>query len=336
MSFFSEFIIKARNSAPVGYVISIAAVAIALAARMALDPVLPSGFPYLTFFPAVILTAFAAGTRPAILCAALSGLAAWYFFIPPVRTFSMNVQTAFALGFYIFIVTVDIALFHFMFRAVDQLRSERRVTAELYERQRTMFQELQHRVANNMSVVSALLAMQRRKVEADPSTASSAIDEAASRIGIMSSVHRRLYDPDSSELPIGQYFSDLCKDLLQAAKMNVRVECIVEADPVKLDIDRLMTLSLIVSELVTNSLKHAFNGKSEGRITLSLQYVEGDMLELIVSDNGTGIPEGLAMAKGEGLGTMITTALAEQLRGTLNMAGGAGTSAYLRFPVSAG
>lgn len=321
-----------RNNSFFGYSIAVAAFATALLLRFVLQEVLPPGFPYLTFFPAVILTAFIAGTRPGILCAALSGIAAWYYFIPPFGAFGMDIPTAFALGFYTFIVGVDIALFHFMFKAADQLRSEREVTAQLYERQRTMFQELQHRVANNMSVVAALLNMQKRKVAADPATASSALDEAASRIGIMSSIHRRLYDPASAELPIRQYFDDLGTDLLRAAKKQANVQFSVDTAAVKLDMDRLMTLSLLVSELMTNSLKHGFAGRPGGNIWLSLHPVEGEKLELIIRDDGHGLPADFDPLSSNGLGTLITQALSQQLNGTLHIEGQGGTTARLLFP----
>lgn len=328
----AQTINQIRNNAIIGYIIAVAAFAIALLMRFALQDVLPPGFPYLTFFPAVILTAFVAGTRPGIVCAALSGVAAWYYFIPPFGAFGMDIPTAFALVFYTFIVGVDITLFHFMFRAADQLRSEREVTAQLYERQRTMFQELQHRVANNMSVVAALLNMQKRKVMADPATASSALDEAASRIGIMSSIHRRLYDPASAELPIRQYFDDLGTDLLRAAKEQANVQFSVDTAAVKLDMDRLMTLSLLVSELMTNSLKHGFAGRPGGNIWLSLHPVEGEKLELIIRDDGHGLPADYDPLSTNGLGTLITQALSQQLNGTLHMEGQGGTTARLLFP----
>ncbi len=328
----AQTINQIRNNAVIGYIIAIAAFAIALLLRFALQEVFPPGFPYLTFFPAVILTAFVAGTRPGILCAALSGVAAWYYFIPPFGAFEMNVSTALALGFYTFIVGVAIALFHFMFRAADQLRSEREVTARLYEHQRTMFQELQHRVANNMSVVSALLHMQKHKVFADPSTATTALDEAAKRIGLMSSIHRRLYDPASAELPIHQYFDDLCTDLLRAAKTQENVHFSVETAAVNLDMDRLMTLSLLVSELVTNSLKHGFVGRSGGNIWLTLHPLDGDKLEMTVRDDGNGLPADYDPLSSNGLGMLITQALSQQLNGTLHIEGQGGTMARLVFP----
>ncbi|NJC08490.1 sensor histidine kinase [Polymorphobacter fuscus] len=308
-----------------------AAFAIALALRLSLDHALPPGFPFLTFFPAVIVTAFLAGTRPAIVCAVLSGLAAWYFFIPPIASVALDRSTAFALGFYIFIVSVDIALFHFVALAADELRREREVTARLYDRQRTMFQELQHRVANNMNFVVSLLQLQKRMVAADPANASVALEEATLRIAIMSRVHRRLYDPVSNELPIGQYFQDLCADLLEMTG-TPHVDCRVEMVPVTLDIDRMMTLSLLVTEVVTNSLKHAFGGRSDGTIRLSLAHGDPGWLVLTIVDDGCGLPPGKELATRKGLGTLIVAGFVGQLGGTLDVDGSRGMTTRLVFP----
>lgn len=320
-----------RGNLLLGLGFGVSAFLAALFSRFALEGLLPPGFPYLTFFPAVFLTAFAAGTRAGICCAILSGLAAWYFFIPPRNSFVVDTATMFALGFYVFIVSVVILLFRFMFQTAGELRREREVTAELYERQRTMFQELQHRVANNMSVVAALLTMQRRKVTADPSTAGQAIDEAVQRISLMSNVHRRLYDPAVGDLPIGEYFDELCRDLLRAAQLDQDIECIVRMEPVKLPPDRLMTLSLLVSELITNSLKHAFKGGISGAVTLGLKKIGADSLELSVADNGVGLPYDHDPNSGKGLGSMIVGGLADQLSGTLHYDRGDGTTIRLVF-----
>lgn len=302
-----------RRDWRLGYGLSIGTFALALFSRFHLQGTLPPGFPYLTFFPAVIVTTFLAGLWPGVLCAVLCGLAALYFFIPPVNSFVMDGASTIAIGFYIFIVTVDIALIHFMHRAADRLEAKKQVTEELYDQQRTMFQELQHRVANNMTFVSALLQLQKRKVATDPASASSALDEAQSRIETMSRIHRRLYDPASVDLPVAEYFQEICTDLLQATGAR-NIVCLVDMPAVKLDIARLTTLSLLVTELVTNSLKHAF-AEDGGTITLKLEQLDPQRLTLTVSDNGRGVPEGIDMAASKGLGTRIVQSLAAQLGG---------------------
>ncbi|KQP94881.1 ATPase [Methylobacterium sp. Leaf113] len=309
---------------------ALAASALALALRFALDDVLPPGFPYLTFFPAVILTTFFFGLRPGITCAILSGLAAWYFFIPPDTGFILDGPSALALTFYAFIVTVDIALIHIMHRAGERLRTEQAVTAGLYEQQRTMFQELQHRVANNMQFVAALLTLQKRKVGDDPKAALTALDEARVRLETISRIHRRLYDPSSIEGPVGQYLKELCADLLDATGAQ-NIVCLVDMPPVRLDLSQLTTLSLLVVELVTNALKHAFPDGRRGTITIQIERLDPERLQLTIADDGRGMPVNFDPETSRSLGFRIAQGLAGQLGGQLDYSNAGGTVVRLAF-----
>lgn len=196
-----------------------------------------------------------------------------------------------------------------------------------------MFQELQHRVANNMTFVAALLHLQKRKVAVDPASASSALDEAQSRIETMSRIHRRLYDPASLDLPVAQYFQEICSDLLEATGAR-NIVCVVDMPSITLDIARLTTLSLLVTELVTNSLKHAF-ADAGGTITLQLEQLDAAHLVLTVSDNGRGLPAGTELAENKGLGTRIVQSLATQLGGNIKTVTGIGTGAAWRVVFAA-
>ncbi|MDB5647608.1 MAG: ATPase [Methylobacterium sp.] len=309
---------------------ALAASLIALGLRFALDEVLPPGFPYLTFFPAVILTTFFFGLRPGITCATLSGLAAWYFFIPPAPGFVIDGPTALALAFYAFIVAVDIALIHLMHQAGERLRTERQVTADLYEQQRTMFQELQHRVANNMQFVAALLTLQKRKVGNDPKAALAALDEARVRLETISRIHRRLYDPSCIERPIGQTLRELCADLLDATGAQ-NIVCLVDTPPVRLDLTQLTTLSLLVVEVVTNALKHAFPAGTRGTITIQLERLETEQLTLTIADDGRGMPADFDPETTRSLGFRIAQGLAAQLGGPLAYSNAGGTVVCLTF-----
>lgn len=302
-----------RKDKLLGYGLAGCSFALALFLRFKLQDTLPPGFPYLTFFPAVILTTFLAGLWPGVVCAILSGLASLYFFIPPFNSFALDGSSLIAIGFYVFIVTVDITLIHFMHVAADRLLAKKQVMEGLYDQQRTMFQELQHRVANNMAFVAALLQLQKRNITADPASASNALDEAQSRIETMSRIHRRLYDPASVDLPVAEYFQEICSDLLQATGAR-NIVCLVDMPAVRLDIARLTTLSLLVTELVTNSLKHAFS-EDGGTISLRLVQLDPSRLSLTVSDNGRGLPETISDRASKGLGTRIVQSLAAQLGG---------------------
>ena len=299
--------------------------------RYWIDPILPPGFPFLTFFPAVIVTAFVAGMGPGIVCAVLSGLVAWYLFIPPANSLALSAHSAVALLFYTAITCVDIALIYFMRRAARRLTKAQAVTAGLLQQQRLMFQELQHRVANNMAFVSSLLQLQKRKVMAAPEMAAGALDEASARLNTLARIHRRLYDPASVELPVGKYLQDICTDLLEATDAR-NIVVLVDMPEVRLDISRLMILSLLVAEVVTNSLKHAFEARQNGTITLTLEQLGSKKMALTIRDDGRGMPEVLQQTRGlSGLGTTIVQGLAAQLEGELSVVGGPGTMTRLVF-----
>lgn len=319
--------IRAREK--LAYGLAMLAFVLALLARFALDDFLSQGFPYLTFFPAVILTTFFCGTGAGILCAILSGLAAWYFFIPVQWSFGINGQGMLAMLLYVFIVSVDIVLIHYMHMASARLRAEQQVIHGLYQQQTTMFQELQHRVANNIQFIASLLMLQQLKLPGD-SEASRALEEARSRLESISRIHRRLHDPADADQPIAHHLHLLTSDLLDATGLS-NVSCTISAEPVNFDLPRLTTLSMLVAEVVTNSLKHAFDGDQRGLISISLERVDTQRLLLRIADNGRGMPRHFNPRTSQRLGFKIINSLAEQLGGEALFSGDQGTVIEVEF-----
>jgi two-component sensor histidine kinase len=317
-----------RRNPQLGHFFGLVAFGIALALRFSLQGELPPGFPYLTFFPAIILTTFLAGTRPGLVCAVLSGLASWYWFVAPFSSFEVNYNTAIALAFYVFIVSVDIAVIDAMVRATERLDAERATSARLAEQHRTLFAELQHRVANNMAFVAAILSLQKRKVAADPAAAPKVFDEAVHRLEVMAKLHRKLHDPAALDKPIQDYLRELCAELLEAGGAK-RIACVVEAEDVRLDLTRLTALSLIINEVVTNSLKHAFKDRESGTVTLELKRLENDRYALTIADDGPGFP---SAAPGKAsLGLKIVRGLAAQLDAQVSTPPGNGAVTRVEF-----
>jgi two-component sensor histidine kinase len=320
-----------RERPILGYGLAVGSAALAFYVRLVLQPVLPPGFPYLTFFPAVILTAFVAGLWPGILCAVLSGFAAWWFFIPPVGL-AINPPTALALVFYVFIVGVDITIIEMMRRAMARLSAEQGLTAQLYERQRVMFQELQHRVANNMAFVAALLQLKKRAI-AHPE-AHQALDEARERLANMAQIHRRLYDPAALDQGLEASLQALCDEMVAAAGAP-QVRCVVAAEDIGLETPQVVTLSLLIAEAVTNAIKHAFADRPDGEICVSLRRSGAMGAELVIADDGPGFPAAGGAAGSRSLGFSIMHSLAGQLGGSLDFPPGAGATIRLSFPAGA-
>lgn len=313
-----------------GHVFGILAVLVALWIRLVVGDDLV-GYPFITFFPAVVLTAFLGGTAAGVLCAVFSGLIAWYFFVSPDHSFSLLWPSGYiAMGFYTAVVGLDLYLIHVMVSALKRLQAARAQADGLLERQRTMFAELQHRVANNMQFVSSLLSLQKRRIAADPASAPAALDEAVERLRTMARVHRRLYDPAASKVGFGQHLQEICTDLLGATGAR-NVVCYVEAPTTDLPLETLITLSLITTEAVTNSLKHAWPAGEPGTIRIVLEQPEPGRVSLSVSDNGRGLPAEYDPAKGDSLGLRIIRSLVQQLGGEMSIAAEGGTTTRVVF-----
>jgi two-component sensor histidine kinase len=287
--------------------------------------------PSATLLSAVVLTAILGGVAPGTLGAVLSGLATWSLFAAPHDALGPawpNGQIA--AGVYGALAALDLYLIHAAFRALDRLQAERARADGLVERQRTMVAELQHRVANTMQFASSLLAIEKRRVAADPACAPAALDEAVERLRTMARVHRRLHDPAAATMGFGQHLQDLCADLLDGAGAR-HIACRVEAVPVDLPAETLITLSLIAAEAVTNSLKHAWPTGEGGNIRIAIERLGPGRVALEVSDNGRGPPAGHDPAKGGSLGLRIMRSLVQQLGGELSVAAEGGTTTRVVF-----
>lgn len=298
-------------------------------ARVAVDPVLPPGYPYLTFFPAVILSAFVGGLMPGIVAAAACGLLAWYHFIPPVDSFGLDGPNLLALGFYVLIVTVDLALIELMHGALDRLDKERARSAALADQQSLLFTELQHRVSNNLQLTGSLLHLQGMRLN-DPE-ARRALAEASDRLALLGRIHRSLHDPLGAPVRFGRFLDDLCRDVIDASGAKA-VDCTVEADDAPLRTDHAIPIALIVTELISNALEHGFGGSGVGRIRVSLRQ-DGATLRLSVQDDGRGLPLDFTPDARQSLGLRIINALVTQLDGRIEFATDGGTVARIVMPV---
>jgi two-component sensor histidine kinase len=281
--------------------------------------------PFITLFPAILLAALLGGIWVGLLVTIVSFLAGWYFFLPPYNSWTVETPGTPAI-LILFFLTAAIQLFVIdaLNRTVDRLGQER-------DRTRTLFRELQHRVANNMTFVASLLRLQERTIEDDPENARFKLAEAQKRIQTMARIHRRLYDPQAIDQPISEYLEGLTKDILAAAGAS-HISANLQIAPVKLDLERLVTLSLLVNELITNSVKHGFKDRMTGRITLKLTSEDDSRVVLVISDDGCGY-DGNAPV-GRSLGTLIIQSLATQLQAELKWSRDLGTTAQIRFPLS--
>lgn len=300
--------------------------------RGVLDAQLGNAFPFLTFFPAIVLAAMVGGRGPGGLCALLSLAASWYWYLSQRGTAPVERPALLALLFFVGISLLNVVLIDLLNRTLASQAASRRTAAALAAQRSVLFQELQHRVANNLATVGGMLALEERRLAHNPEAAQ-ALQEARRRFELFARLHRRLHDPARASRPIGTHLRELCDELMQAAA-RPELRCSVDAPERAFDLDRTIALALLVMELVSNALKHAFPPGRGGRIEVALHAADGGW-RLVVRDDGRGLGDGADDPAGaDRLGMRILRGFATTLRGTLAFAPaeGGGTEVELRFP----
>jgi two-component sensor histidine kinase len=249
-----------------------------------------SGFPFVTFIPAVLITAFIGGWVPATLASAASLLFAWHFLLPAAHNFPTLFNPAYAVAFVSVVFSLEIGCLEVIRIAARRAVARRQRADELLAERDAMFGELQHRVANNMQFISSLLAMQGRRLPPGD-VARDILRDAADRLRRFAAIHRQLHDSQAADRRFDTLAREVLSDLLQATGCG-RIRLEVAADAAALPLDTLTTLILITTEAATNAIKHVF-AKSRGtrlRVTLT-RRAQGDF-ELVIADDGPGFPAG--------------------------------------------
>ncbi len=194
-----------------------------------------------------------------------------------------------------------------------------------------LLKEIHHRVKNNLGIVSSLLDLQSAEMQ-DPKVVE-AIHESQNRVYSMSMIHQKLYQGKNlSAIEMRDYFLELSDHILDSFGLKNRIEFDFNMEEIELDVDTAIPLGLIVNELITNSLKHAFPKDSKGRIDLYFRKMNDKTIRLEVTDNGVGIHEILqTKEKRSGFGTKLIDLLVQQLDATMNRKSDHGTSVRIEF-----
>jgi two-component sensor histidine kinase len=198
-------------------------------------------------------------------------------------------------------------------------KAEEKIEASLKEKE-ILLKEIHHRVRNNMQIISSLLGLMAGTI-----TEKKYVDmflESQNRINSMSLVHENLYlSADMAKINFNQYIRDLTSGLFQSHGANVgTIELNLDIENISLGINQAIPCGLIINELVTNSLKHAFPKGMKGEIKISARYNDENMIEIVISDNGIGIPFDVDFRKTKSLGLHLVTILAQdQLHGKIDL-----------------
>jgi two-component system sensor kinase len=213
----------------------------------------------------------------------------------------------------------------------ERKQAEEKVKQSLKEKE-VLLREIHHRVKNNMQVISSLLNLQaehtKDKVYADM------LKESQHRIQSMALIHESLYQSENlADIALEEYITRLVCRLVHSYQVAETVTPIIEVEPIPLGIDTAIPCGLIINELVSNSLKYAFPDGRKGKITVKLHSRNG-MVELVVVDNGVGIPDTVDVKNTETLGLDLVVTLAEdQLEGEIIVDKTEGTAFYITFLV---
>ena len=202
--------------------------------------------------------------------------------------------------------------------------------AQARDRAELLLSEVNHRVANSLTLVSSLVKLQSKSLV--DSAAKEALAETHDRILAISLVHRRLYGSDKvRSVALDEYLSGLLDHLRDTMRSQDRgMTLLHEVEPVELETDASVNLGVVVTELVTNAFKYAYPD-GVGEIRVRLRKLPDDMAELVVEDDGIGRAEG-APAKGSGVGTRIVNAMCETLDTRIHYRPQpSGTAAHLIF-----
>lgn len=200
---------------------------------------------------------------------------------------------------------------------------------ELHQK-KVLLKEVHHRVKNNLQVMSSLLRMQFRKTSPELKIL---IEEYQNRIQSMALIHAQLHRNDDLEnINFCDYLTDLTTNLFQCyGNSSASIECNLEVNNIFLPLDQSIPLGLIINELVSNSLKHAFPS-GNGEINIQLICTDNHC-HLKVSDSGIGIPSDFDLENTDSLGMQLVHSLTEQLDGELQYSGNAGSVFQIAFPI---
>lgn len=210
-------------------------------------------------------------------------------------------------------------------------QAEEQIKASLKEKE-AMLQEIHHRVKNNLQVISSLLNLQSGYIKGKKNL--ELFKDSQNRIKSIALIHEKLYQSkDLARIDFKEYTETLVSSLFRSYGPSPdKIAMKIEAEEVLLGIDSAISCGLIINELVSNSLKHAFPDGKKGDIKIGLHSKNEKDVELEVSDNGVGIPEDLDFRRTKSLGLHLVTILTEdQLHGQIRLDRKKGTKFQIKF-----
>ena len=296
--------------------------------RLSLVPVAHDRAPFAFVFLAVVGAAVLAGWRSGLIALVTGQLLTWYFVMEPAWSFAIpDTQRAAGLALATIAQLFILAIIALYQREVDRAWSVREGQVDLLEK---ALKEIDHRTSNNYQTVVALVLAQAKSNEGP---VRDALLQVAERIRAIADAQRKLAVASISleRVLVGEHLAELCAGIERGlARPGMRIE--TEFANFDLGAGETACVSILVNELVTNALKHAFPDGRGGTIRVALAR-RGRELELTVADDGVGMANA-SPGKGTGLGTRLVDTFVRQLRGKHQVESDAGGTRHrIQFPV---
>jgi PAS domain S-box-containing protein len=210
----------------------------------------------------------------------------------------------------------------------ERKRADQLIMSALREKE-ILLREIHHRVKNNMQVISSLLNLQASRT-ADPAT-KAILEESRQRVRSIAIIHEKLYNSANlANIDFAVYLKSLADELLRSFG-RPEVSYVLDVEAIPFEIDKAIPTGLIVNELLTNSLRHAFPPATKGTVSVHLRSLGDENVELVVRDDGVGFPAGIDIHSATTMGLAIVRTLVEQMHGKLTMDTMHGTTCTIRF-----
>ena len=212
---------------------------------------------------------------------------------------------------------------------ISDLETSNRQIARQHDNQKILLKEIHHRVKNNLQIISSLLSLQSRNLEEDDRV-SGVLNESRNRVEAIALIHKKLYQDDQggNSVDFKAYLQDF---IVKQSMLNPKIKFNLNAEELILHLDIAVPLGLIVAELITNTVKHAFKGVQVPEVTIELVRL-GNKFELWVRDNGVGLSDDFDINSSKlGLGWEIIVALTDQIDGEMKFYNKKGASFKILF-----
>lgn len=301
-----------RQPPPVRWLEASALFGVAFVIRLTLGP-LHWAIPFLSFYPAILLAAGLLGWKEATFVLILSGSAAWYFFLPPDMSF---LPIGWGIVGFLNIIIIT------MLRHVSQ------ELAEANERQKVLFQELQHRVANTLQSAIGKLEIAKRRMSLSPEAANM-LEEAIRQMFASADIHRRLHDPVFFSNGLEPMLREVLATVIDLSAVNLNLDI----EELALSLDQKSIIAMLVIEVANNSVKHVFQRNFGSRLDVTLRALPARRAMLSIRDDGPGtVDSNDARSSSPKLGMQILRNLTDQIHGILTINVEDGRKLMIEFP----